>query len=274
MKTELRIGQNIIGDDHPTYFIADIAANHDGSLRRAKELIRQASDAGANGAKFQHFTAQTIVSDYGFKNLGQKIAHQAKWSKSVYDTYKDASLNLDWTAELEETCKACGISYLTTPYNIEAVDYMRDYVVAYKIGSGDITWIDLINKVASMDKPYMLATGASDLSDVLRAVNSGLTLNEKLVLMQCNTNYTGNCDNFSYINLRVLTTYRSMFPKLIIGLSDHTPGHSTVLGAVALGAKVIEKHFTDDTSREGPDHKFSMVPRSWKEMVDRTNELE
>ena len=92
--------------------------------------------------------------------------------------------------------------------------------------------------------------------------------------MQCNTNYTASLENFKYINLNVLKTFKKLYPDLILGLSDHTPGHSTVLGAVALGAKIIEKHFTDENEREGPDHKFSMNPHSWKEMVARTRELE
>ena len=92
--------------------------------------------------------------------------------------------------------------------------------------------------------------------------------------MQCNTNYTASLENFRHIHLRVLETFRAMFPSAVLGLSDHTPGHATVLGAVALGGRVIEKHFTDDNSREGPDHPFSMTPASWREMVDRTRELE
>ncbi len=94
------------------------------------------------------------------------------------------------------------------------------------------------------------------------------------MLLQCNTNYTANPVNFEHINLRVLNTYHTMFPELVLGLSDHTSGHAAVLGAVALGARVIEKHFTDDTSRVGPDHPFSMTPQTWKDMVDRTRELE
>ncbi|MGA9901151.1 MAG: N-acetylneuraminate synthase family protein, partial [Terriglobales bacterium] len=101
-----------------------------------------------------------------------------------------------------------------------------------------------------------------------------LQINSQLVLMQCNTNYTASLENFRHIHLHVLDTYCVMFPGLILGLSDHTPGHATVLGSVALGARVIEKHFTDDNRREGPDHPFSMTPSSWREMVDRTRELE
>jgi len=109
---------------------------------------------------------------------------------------------------------------------------------------------------------------------VQRAVCEILEINPQLVLMQCNTNYTGSLENFRHIHLRVLESYRVMFPGVILGLSDHTPGHATVLGGVALGARVIEKHFTDDNRREGPDHPFSMTPSAWREMVDRTRELE
>jgi sialic acid synthase SpsE len=128
--------------------------------------------------------------------------------------------------------------------------------------------------MASKNKPVLLATGAATIGDVQRAVNTIFAINPNLVLMQCNTNYTGSLENFKYINLRVLNTYRSMYPDLILGLSDHTPGHATVLGAVALGARVIEKHFTDDRSRIGPDHPFSMNPQDWSEMVTASRQLE
>ncbi|MGC9329286.1 MAG: N-acetylneuraminate synthase family protein, partial [Candidatus Hinthialibacter sp.] len=117
-------------------------------------------------------------------------------------------------------------------------------------------------------------SGASDIGDVQRAMQVLQAHASEVVLMQCNTNYTAHYENFQYIHLNVIKTYQLMFPEAVIGLSDHTPGHSTVLGAVALGARVVEKHFTDDTKRVGPDHPFSMTPDSWREMVDRTRELE
>jgi N-acetylneuraminate synthase len=120
----------------------------------------------------------------------------------------------------------------------------------------------------------MLATGASSMEDVERAVNAITDCNPQIVLMQCNTNYTGSLENFHFVNLRVLSTYAAKWPGMILGLSDHTPGHATVLGAVALGARVVEKHFTDDNHRPGPDHAFSMTPATWREMVDRSRELE
>ena len=268
------INNKKIGENNPVYFIADIAANHDGDLNRAKDLIYLAAEAGADAAKFQHFKANTIVSDYGFKSLGGQQSHQAKWKKSVFEVYKEASVSLDWTNEIIDTCKKAEITFFTSPYSKELVDAIDPYVPAYKIGSGDITWLEIIEHIALKEKPYIIASGASNLEDVKRAVDLGLTLNSKLCLMQCNTNYTASLENFKYIHLNVLKTYRKIYPDLILGLSDHTPGHATVLGAETLGAKMIEKHFTDDVMREGPDHKFSMDPNTWQEMVDRTRELE
>ena len=270
----IEIQGKIVGKQYPTYFIADIAANHDGDLERAKDLIYLAAESGADAAKFQHFQASTIVSDLGFKSLGAQISHQANWKDSVFDVYKAASVNLGWTETLKETCNDAGIPFFTTPYSLDLVDYIDPYVPAYKIGSGDITWLEMIKHVASKQKPYIIATGASTADEVQAAVKTALAQNSQLALMQCNTNYTASVENFKYIQLNVLNTYRSMYPDLILGLSDHTPGHSTVLGAVSLGARMIEKHFTDDISREGPDHAFSMDPKTWREMVDRTRELE
>lgn len=272
--SEMHIEGKIIGEEHPTYFIADIAANHDGDLERAKELIYLAKEAGADAAKFQHFRAETIVSDQGFRTLGGQQSHQAGWKKSVFEVYKDASVSTDWTETLKETCNKAGITFFTSPYDFSLVDHIDPYVPAYKIGSGDITWLDMIQHIAAKGKPYILATGASTMDDVLRAVNAALAVNPQLALLQCNTNYTGSLENMRFIQLNVLKSYRAMFPAMILGLSDHTPGHATVLGAVALGARIIEKHFTDDTQRIGPDHAFSMDPGSWRDMVLRTRELE
>lgn len=272
--TELRIDGRSIGEDFPTYFIADIAANHDGDLGRAKELIGLAKDAGADAAKFQHFRAGGIVSDVGFRALGGQQSHQASWKKSVFEVYQNASVSMDWTTSLKEACDKAGITFFTSPYDFELVDHVDPFVPAYKIGSGDITWIEIIRHIASKGKPYLIAAGASTMDDVSRAVAAGLEINDQLALLQCNTNYTGSIENMRYVQLNVLKSFRAMYPKMILGLSDHTPGHATVLGAVALGARIIEKHFTDDTAREGPDHKFSMNPASWREMVQRTRELE
>jgi len=271
---ELKIGNTLIGENHPTYFVADIAANHDGSLERALKLIRQCAEAGANAAKFQNFRGPQIVSDYGFSHMQAQVSHQAKWRKSVVEVYNDASLPFEWTPILKQACDEAGIDYFSAPYDFDAIDMLDPYVPAYKIGSGDITWIEACLRIARKGKPVLLATGASNIGDVQRAVDAILAVNPQLVLMQCNTNYTADPANFDHIHLNVLKTYHDMYPQLILGLSDHTQGMATVLGAVALGARVIEKHFTDDNRREGPDHAFAMNPESYAQMVTATRQLE
>jgi sialic acid synthase SpsE len=270
----MEIGKKSIGVGCDCYFIADLGANHDGDFGRALELIELAADAGADAAKFQHFSAQTIVSDRGFQNLGKQLAHQAAWDKSVFEVYQAASIDMTWTSKLKEHCDKCGIEFLTSPYDIDIVNEVDPFLSAFKIGSGDLTWLEILEHIASKGKPVLLATGASSLDEVIEAVEAIEAINSQLVLMQCNTNYTGSLENFKYCNLNVLNLFSKTFPGRVLGFSDHTPGHSAVLGAIALGAKVIEKHFTDSNERNGPDHKFAMNPVAWRDMIDRARELE
>lgn len=265
---------DLIGLDHPVYFIADIAANHDGDLERAKKLISLAQESGANAVKFQHHDVRKYVSDKGFRSLGGKFSHQGKWEKSVFEVYKDAEVPRNWTEELKQHCDAIGVTFFTTPYDLDTVDFVDPYVPAYKIGSGDVAWNEMLDKIASKGKPVMFATGAANLTEVINAYERIRQRTKDVLLMQCNTNYTASAENFKYINLNVLKTYRALFPSTVLGLSDHTHGHETVLGAVALGARAVEKHFTDDTSRPGPDHPFSMDPMTWAAMVRSTRLLE
>src|SRR5512136_2369842 len=137
---EIKIGNRFVGENHPTYFIADIAANHDGSLERAKELIRLAKSAGADAAKFQNFSAPKIVSDYGFRHMNAQVSHQAAWKKSVMEVYAGASLPFDWTPTLRDECDKVGIHYFTSPYDSEAIEYVEPFVPAFKVGSGEIDW--------------------------------------------------------------------------------------------------------------------------------------
>lgn len=270
----MKIGNRVLGPQSPTYFIADVAANHDGVLDKALELMTLAKDAGADAAKFQHFRADHIVSDKGFRELGTQQSHQSTWSKSVYEVYRDASLPWEWTKPLADHAQSIGIDFFTSPYDLEAIDFVDEFVPAYKVGSGDITWLEAIDHMASKGKPILLATGASTLEEVQRAVATVARHGVPYSVMQCNTNYTGVVENLHHIHLNVLNTYREEFPEAILGLSDHTHGDVTVLGAVAMGARVVEKHFTDDVTHEGPDHHFSMTPTTWSDMVERTRELE
>lgn len=263
-----------ISQDHPSYFIADIAANHDGSLNRALELLELCAESGASAAKFQHFRAETIVSDLGFRSLGGKLTHQKSWKESVYDVYKKAELSLEWTDTLVSKCKALQIDFFSAVYDLELIDLLAKQMPFFKIGSGDINWIQAIDKMISFKKPIFLATGASSITEVKETVNSILAANVPLVLMQCNTNYTSSEYNIHFLNLNVLDEYKKLFPEVILGLSDHTQDMSVVVAAVAKGARVIERHFTDDITRPGPDHKFSLNPTMWRNMVDSIRTLE
>lgn len=269
----VHIGNKEVSIVSPVYFIADIASNHDGDIERAKDLIWKAKEAGADAVKFQHFLAKDIVSDYGFSRM-HASSHQVAWKKSVYQVYEECEYKREWNEILAKEAERASIDFMTTPYDYAAVDGVDCYVPAYKIGSGDITWTQFIEYVAKKDKPVLLATGAANIEDVIRAVECVIENNKDIVLMQCNTNYTGSLDNLKYVNLNVLKFYANLYPGMVLGLSDHTPGHTTVLGAIALGARVIEKHFTDDNNRVGPDHAFSMNPITWKDMVGYSRELE
>ncbi|MFQ5616012.1 MAG: N-acetylneuraminate synthase family protein [Anaerolineales bacterium] len=271
---QIQIANRTISLNHPTYFIADIAANHDGDLDRAIELIRLAKEAGADAAKFQNFRAPKIVSDYGFKSLGGQLSHQAEWEKSVYEVYDDASVSFDWTPILKEACDEFGLHYFSSPYDYEAIEMLDPYVPAYKAGSGLMSWPAALVRMAGFGKPVLIATGAADLSDVVRAVRAVSEINDQIVLFQCNTNYTASDENYDYLHLNVLKTYATLFPNVILGLSDHTHSPAPVVGAVALGARVIERHFTDDNDRPGPDHKFALNPQTWADMVGQVRTLE
>jgi N-acetylneuraminate synthase len=271
---EIDIQGRKVGLQHPTYFIADIAANHDGDLQRALDLIRLAKQAGADAAKFQNFRAPKIVSEYGFKSLGGQLSHQAKWKKGVVEVYEDASIPFEWTPTLKEACDEFDIHYFSSPYDYEAIDMLDPYVPAYKAGSSLMSWPQAIVRMAQFDKPVLIATGDADMSDVERVMEQVLSVNKQVVLMQCNTNYTASETNYDHLHLNVLKTYAARWPGVILGLSDHTQSAAPVVGAVALGARVIERHFTDSNNREGPDHKFALNPENWAHMMEEVRILE
>ena len=270
----MNIGGKQVSEINPVYFIADIGANHDGDLIRAKNLIKLAAEAGADAVKFQHFRAETIVSAQGFDDIKESLPiHQRNWKKSVFETYKEASINTDWNTHLKEYCDQNKVTFMTSPYDLQLAKDVNPLLDTFKIGSGDISWMEIVESLCQYKKNIIAATGAASIEDVRRIYQKVISYGNQLCLMQCNTNYTGNSDNLKYINLNVLKQYKKEFPKAILGLSDHTHGSTTVLGAVTLGARIIEKHFTDDNNRDGPDHKFAMNPESWFEMVKETQNL-
>ena len=245
-----------------TIFIAEVASNHDGQLDRALKLIRLAAAAGADVVKFQHYRADTLASEYGFEQLAS-LAH---YSDNPYRVFRKYETPWEWTPFLADACRLNSVEFMSTPYDLAVVDHLDPYVEAWKIGSGDITYRDLIKKCAKTEKPILLATGASHYDEVILACTwTGIS---EVCIMQCNTNYTGTENNLQFANLRTLNHYVSYK-----GLSDHSRSMIPVLGAVALGAKVIEKHFTDGES-ESPDNSFALRPDEWAAMVGAVRQLE
>lgn len=278
----LRIEERTVGPSVPVYFIADIASNHCGSLEKAKELVHACAESGVDAVKMQNFEASTIVSEFGFQTLSDVRTHQSEWRDSVFDSYDAASIPLEWTTELQDLCQSLGLHYLTSPYSIELVRAVKPYVCAFKLGSGDITWHRELAEMCAQGKPVLLATGATTMDEVEMAMAVALAGTSDVVLMQCNTEYTAKIDEprderlrrFRHINLRVLETYGRRWPNIVLGLSDHTHGPLTVLGAVGLfDCSVVEKHFTLDNTLDGQDHAFSMNPEAWTAMVRTTAEL-
>ena len=147
----VKVGSHIVGVDHPVYFIADIASNHNGDLIHAKELIHACSESKVDAVKMQNFNAETIVSDFGFKNLDGVKTHQSAWKTSVFDSYKAASIPFEWTLELKELTEKLGMDYFTSPYSLELSKAVEPYISAFKLGSGDITWHEQIKLMSSFN---------------------------------------------------------------------------------------------------------------------------
>lgn len=268
---EIKIGDKCIGDTHPTYFIAEIGANFDGSIDKAKRLIDAAKEAGADCAKFQTFSTPHIVSEGGFSRMKLKGIH-GSWGRTVSDVFKDAEFPMAWHEKIANYCKNIDMDFSTSPYFKEAVDLCIELDVPFiKIGSGDITWLEMLDYIARRGKPVMLATGDATMAEIDEAVRTiEAAGNKDLVLMQCITNYPSKIDS---ANVNVLKTYQSAF-DVLTGYSDHAPGHVVALASVVIGGRVIEKHFTLNKKDKGPDHPHSMEPKEFKFMVDSIREAE
>ena len=266
----IKIGDRWVGDGEQTYVIAEIGSNFDGSMERAKMLIALAKDCGADAVKFQCFTSDKIISKEGFDEL--KMGFQAKWEKSVSEVYKSAEFPREWHDELFRYANKKGLHFLSSPYDKEAVNILDELgVPAFKIGSGDITWHEMLKYIAKKGKPIILSTGASTIAEIDEAVKAIQSEgNKDIILLQCVTNYPSH---FESANIQAMKAMGELF-DVLVGYSNHTPGIVVSLGAVSLGACIIEKHFTDDKTRTGPDHPFAMNAKEFKEMVDSIRALE
>ncbi|MFW6065135.1 MAG: N-acetylneuraminate synthase [Candidatus Natronoplasma sp.] len=265
----IEIGEKKVGKEHPTFIIAEAGVNHNGKLGLAKELVDEAKKAGVDAVKFQTFKAEDLVTkegkmaDYQKKNLGEE--------KSQYEMIKERELGYDEFEELKRYCDEKGILFLSTPHTEEAADFLEELVPVFKIGSGDLTNLPFLEKIAKKGKPMILSTGMGTLGEVEEAVGKIKgTGNEDLILLHCVTDYPASIED---INLNTMLTLSGCF-KTLVGYSDHTLGITVPLAAVSLGATVIEKHFTLDKKMKGPDHKASLEPEELKEMVHEIRSLE
>jgi sialic acid synthase SpsE len=268
---EMQIGSRKVGNGHPAYIIAEIGANFDKSLTKAKELCNAAKESGADCAKFQSFISEKIVSSEGFKRMQLRGVH-GTWGRPVNEVFKDAEFPREWHQEIFEYCNKIGIDFSTSPYDFEAVDLCVNLNVPFiKIGSGEITWLEMIEKIASTQKPIILATGDATLSEIDEAINTiESTGNKQIILLQCITNYPSMIES---ANINVLKTYQSAF-DILTGYSDHSAGDVVILGSIALGGCVVEKHFTLNKHDIGPDHPHSMDVNDFTSMIKNIRMLE
>lgn len=277
----ISINNKKIGQGHPVYIIAEIGSNFDGSLERAKMLADLAKETGADAFKIQNFLASKLVSEKGFEGL--RVAHQAKWEKSVSQTYKDAEFPREWLKEIFDYCKNINIDFISAPYDMEAVDELEKIgVLVYKIGSGEIDNLEFLEYAAKKGKPMIISCGACAVEDVRKAVETVKGAgNDQIILLQCITQYPTLMKD---ANVKAMATLRNTF-GCEVGYSDHTTsregggddpleGITVPLSSVAMGGVMIEKHLTDDIKRKGNDHPFALPPETFKKMVDAIRALE
>lgn len=248
MKT-IKIGNRKIGEKEHTFIIAEAGINHNGDVELAKELIKKAAEAGADAVKFQSYHTENFVSK----------------KSRYYQLFRKAELSDEEFKELNKFAKKHKIIFLSTPLDLEYVDILNEIgVPAFKIASGDLTFTPLLKKVAETKKPVILSTGMATISEIYDAV-SILRENccEDIILLHCVSSYPAP---FEEVNLRAIVTLRQLF-DMPVGYSDHTPSIIVPIAAVALGAKVIEKHFTLDKTMKSPDNRLSADPSEFKEMV-------
>ncbi|HAJ26564.1 MAG TPA: N-acetylneuraminate synthase [Syntrophus sp. (in: bacteria)] len=256
-----------------TFIIAEAGVNHNGSLDMALQLIDVAIAAGADAVKFQTFTAEEIIAVDAPKAGYQK--ETTGWDESQLEMVK--KLELDETAHvrLQQHCRHKGIQFLSAPFDLESIDLLnRLGLELFKIPSGEITNLPYLRKLGALQKRLILSTGMANLGEIEAALDilaeSG-TPWENIVVLHCNTEYP---TPFEDVNLRAMLTIRNAFPGISVGYSDHTPGIEVPVAAVAMGATVIEKHFTMDRNLPGPDHKASLEPDELKAMVQAIRNIE
>jgi pseudaminic acid synthase len=267
----MKIGSYTIDETSPCFIIAELSANHNGSLETALETVRAAKRAGANCIKLQTYTADTLTIDCDKEDF--MIQSGSIWDgKNYYQLYQDAYTPWEWHAEIMKVAKDEGLICFSSPFDPTSVDSLEDLKVpAYKIASFEITDIPLIEYVASKGKPVILSTGIATLEDIELALNACKRMgNDQIALLKCTSSYPAPIDE---ANMSMIKDFRERF-GVVSGLSDHTMGSTVPVVATCFGAKIIEKHFILDRSIGGPDASFSMNEQEFRDMVYAVREAE
>lgn len=271
MDKEIKIGNHIISEESPTFIIAEMSANHNMDFDRAVEIMRAAKDAGADAIKIQTYTADTITLDCDDPCF--QITQGTLWDgTTLHKLYETAYTPWEWQPKLKTIAEDMGLEFFSSPFDLTSVDFLEKMdVPAYKIASFEINDIPMIRKIAGLHKPIIFATGIAKLSDIELAVATCREEgNEKVILLKCTSAYPAPYED---VNLRTIPSMAQTF-DCVVGLSDHTMGPAVPGAAVALGAKVIEKHLTLRRADGGADSAFSMEPEEFREMVDHIRKIE
>lgn len=271
MYKELKINKKSINNSSPVFIVAELSANHLHNFDNAVKLIKEAAKAGVDAIKLQTYTADTMTIDCDKDYF--KIKQGTLWdNRTFYDLYKEAYTPWEWQPKLKKIAEDEGLICFSSPFDKTAVDFLEDMnVPAYKVASFEITDIPLIEYIASKGKPVILATGIATLTDIEDAVNACRRVgNNQIAVLKCTSAYPSP---FEDINLKTIPNLAETF-GVISGLSDHTLGITVPIAAVALGAKIIEKHFTLSRADGGPDAAFSLEPEELTAMVQAIRETE
>jgi len=265
----ISLGSKTVGSDYPVYVIAEIGINHQGDVEIAKQLIKAAAAAGANAAKFQKRSIGRILTQEG---LEMPYENRNSFGKTYGEHKRALELTESEYAELLAYARECNIDFTASGWDEESIDFLDTLGIAFfKMASADLTNIPLLTHTARKGKPMILSTGMADIGMVRTAVNAVQPLNSQLAILQCTSTYPSS---FEEINLEVLNTFRNEFPKSVIGYSGHELGIAITAAAVALGAKIIERHFTLDRTMKGGDHAASLEPGGFAKLVRDVRHIE
>lgn len=260
-----------VGGDAPVFIIAEIGANHNGDPTLAKKMVGAAAAAGVDAVKFQTYTAASLLADT--ERVIKWGPPGAEKSEPISKMFDRLALPLDSYKDIFGYAASLGLIAFSTPFSIEEAHFLAELdAPCYKIASSDVTYLDLLRAVGGFKKPVLLSLGKSTLSEADTAITTLLRAGcEALAILHCVAQYPAP---MSEMNLRTIPALSAMYPECVVGLSDHSMGMTACLGAVALGAKIVEKHFTLDRHQEGPDHWFSADPEEMKQLVQEIRGLE